>query len=274
MKKKFTLLVCMIAILASCQKENQKTSVSSPALNKKHLSLAPMYTDMTLNSDGSYTAYWNSCLIRVTSPAWDLVKYPALVNGVPVLAGSLTTFDGTSSIDVVNSGFAGNVFQVTQVFMSLTSFDVDGFNSDLAKYDSAFNTWIDNGQTGTRPDITSYIKDSYTVTIGSGQIKTFTGKLIRVTTGSNLAIADLSYPIPADGSTPAGTFSARLNDAAYQTTYAIYGSKDLITSATIGSTSYPASGSYTTDSVGNITAIGTIIRSDGTKFNFNITYYD
>jgi hypothetical protein len=226
---------------------------------------------MTLNSDGSYTAYWNDCLIRVTNPAWDQVKYPTLVNGVPVLAGSLNTYDGTSSVDVANSGFDGNVFQVTQIYVSLITFNTDAFNSDLSSYDSSLQTWMNNGQTGTRPNIGTYIKDSYTMTVGTDQVKTYTGKLIRVTTGSHLAIATMSYALPTAQTVSNNLTGGMIYDAAYNQYYSIKGSDNIITSAIRSTVSYPVSGTYQMESNGIISLIGTIIRADGSKFTFDTT---
>ena len=272
MKKNLFLALAMLVGFSACQKENQKTnSVNTPALGARHLSLAPAYTDMTLNSDGSYTAYWNDCLIRVTSPAWDQVKYPTLANGVPVLAGTLTTYDGTSSVDVANSGVDGNVFQVTQRYGLLSEFNSDAFNSDFASYGSAIQTWMGNGANpSTRPHIENYIKDTYTMTVGTDQVKTYTGKLIRVTTGSHLAIATVSYALPTATTVPGNPITAGIYDAAYNKTYALTGSYNQLTSAKINYTSYVISGTYRVDYGLGRALAGTIIRADGTKFDFNV----
>lgn len=79
----------------------------------------------------------------------------------------------------------------------------------------------------------------------------------------------MSYPLPTATAVPANQLTFNITDPSTGITYAVKGSHDVLTSATIGSTNYTISGTYSIDSVGDITAIGTIIRSNGTKFNFN-----
>jgi hypothetical protein len=193
-----------------------------------------------------------------------------LVNGVPVRAENITT-SGTCSIDAANTGPDGNVFQVTQAAISLTTFNSDAFNNDLLDFFDSFNTWVSDGQIGSVPDVSSYVKDSYTMTVGSNQVNTYTGKLIRVTTGSNLAIADMSYPLPTAHAVPGNPESFPVYDAPNNKYYAVSGSYNVINAAKIGTTNYTASGTYSTQMVGGslvITASGTIIRADGSKFFF------
>lgn len=164
MKKNLLLSLCMLGLLASCQKEN-KGVTSSPKVkftSKHDASLPPTYTDLTLMSDGSYEGVWNSCGIRVTNPGWDQVKYPTLTNGVPVMAGGISTYDGTSSIQAANTGSDGNVFQVAQILGALTSTNTAGFLNDLASYMGVFDQWITNGlNPATEPILSNYVKDSY-----------------------------------------------------------------------------------------------------------------
>jgi len=164
----------MLMGLAACQKENKGvTSAPKVKLTARHdASLPPAYTDPDLNSDGSYTGYWNGCGIRITNPAWDQVKYLTLTNGVPVMAGGISTYDGTSTIDAANTGSDGNVFQVAQILGALTSSNTSGFLYDLANYMGVFDQWITNGlNPATEPKLSDYVKDSYTVTVGTSQVK-------------------------------------------------------------------------------------------------------
>lgn len=276
MKKNLILSLCVLVGLAACQKENKgvtsNTSKAKFNLTSNHdVSLPPAYTDLTLMPDGSYEGYWNSCGIKITgNPAWDELKYPSLVNGVPVTAVNFSTYDGSSSIDYVNSGADGNVFQVSQIQVSLSEFNASGFNSDLGTYWGALDTWVSGGQVGTAPAIGTYVKDTYTTTVGGNQVKTYTGKLIRVTTGSHLAIATQSYPLPTATVVPGNPINYSIHDTAYNQNYTVSGSYNELTSAKINSTSYAVSGTYkTTVGVGS-TLVGTIIRADGTQWNFNI----
>lgn len=277
MKKNLILLFCMSVGLTACQKENASTTSTEKTnfhLKSIHdATLPPTYTDLTLMSDGSYQGVWNSCSIKVTHPSWDQVKYPTLQNGVPVVAEGMSTYDGSSWIDASNTGTSGNVFQVSQIIGSLayTAFNSTDFHSDIAKYATAVNTWISGGQLGPIPDISTYVMGTYTTTVGTSQVKTYTGKLIRVTTGSHLAIANMSYPLPAANTVPTNQLTFNITDPSTGQSYAVKGSHDVLTSATEygTTTSRTITGTYTIDSVGNITAIGTIIRADGTTFNFN-----
>jgi len=274
MKKNLILSLCMLGLLASCQKENKGvTSPPKVKLTSKHdASLPPTYTDLTLMSDGSYEGVWNGCSIKVTNPSWDQVKYPTLQNGVPVMAESISTYDGSSSVDVINSGTSGNVFQVAQIIGSLatTAFNSTDFHSDVARYATAVNTWISGGQIGAVPDISSYILDTYTKTIGTDMVKSYTGKLIRVTTGSHLAIADMSYALPTAQTVAANPYSFPVYDAPNNVTYVVSGSHNVITSGrnTQNTVSYTTTGVFSITG-GVISATGTIIRANGTTFNFD-----
>ena len=277
MKKNLILSLALLLGLTACQKENKTTTVlpgsSKPSFGEKHLSLAPAYSDMTLNSDGSYSILWNNCLIRVNHISWDQVKYPTLVNGVPVMAEEISTYDGTSGIGWDNTGLSGSVFVATQRYASLTTMNMDAFISDLKSYNTAVYTWMDGGQLGTRPNILNYVKDSYLMSVGTDKVQNYTGKLIRVTTGSHLAIATVSYPLPAANTVSSNPLGhPPVFDAANTQTYSITGSYNLITSATNGSgAKCPASGTYQIGAGGVIYLVGTIIRADGSLFNFNTT---
>ncbi len=266
----------MLVALAACQKENKGvTSAPKVKLTAKHdASLPPAYTDLTLMSDGSYEGVWNACGIRVTNPAWDQVKYPSLVNGVPVTAESMTTYDGSSSIDAANTGTSGNVFQVSKIIGSLvyTAFNSTDFHSGISNYSAAVKAWISGGQHGAVPDISTYILDTYTKTVGTDMVKTYTGKLIRVATGSHLAIATLSYALPSANSVNPDAMSVSIYDPADpQYPYSVHSSYHVITSATKANINYNATGTMVPGSGGVIAVTGTIIRADGTTFEFNTT---
>jgi len=276
MKKNLILSLCMLVGLAACQKENKGvTSAPKVKLTAKHdASLPPAYTDMTLMSDGSYEAVWNGCSIKVTgTPAWDRVKYPTLTNGVPVQTSDLGTYDPSNWIDYANTGSDGNVFLVSQIQISLVSTNTSGFLYDLANYIGIFDQWITNGlNPATEPKLSDYVKDSYTVTSGASQVNTYTGKLIRVTTGSHLAIATMSYPLPTAQTVPGNPLTGgTIYDASYNQYYSMKGSYNVLTSATQNLANHPVSGTYKLGTGGVYTLIGTIIRADGTNFNFNTT---
>ncbi|MGN6640946.1 MAG: hypothetical protein ACTHJ8_18695 [Mucilaginibacter sp.] len=116
------------------------------------------------------------------------------------------------------------------------------------------------------------MQTSYTT---DGNSITYTGKLIKVTTGSGLAIADVNYPLPVSSITES-PMTCNLIDPVTHITYAIGGAHNVLTSATQypgGTTKYTISGTYQYDNVNDLTIAGTIIRADGSAFNFNQTYY-
>jgi hypothetical protein len=207
-----------------------------------------------------------------------LVKYPTLVNGVPVVMSNISTYDGTSWLTAVNTGNDGNVFEVTQVYLG--GLPSTGFQVDYDTYIQDWTTYFLNGSIGPAPQLSVVLKTTYSA---GGNQQTFTGKLIRVTTGSNLAIAPVTYPLPTASPVPPtipnlgnAVISDPLN---VHSTYLLNGVGGNITYAnpgidgvSNGSIKAVAIGSYTNTAGTEIFHYwGTIERSDGTFFSFNVT---
>ncbi len=287
--KKLFLPVIVLLLFAACKKDTSNisnTTASKPLFGSTFTTdvAQPTYTDMVLaprkpgeNFD-TYFAQWNSCGIEVKGPlAWNTLKYPTLQNGVPVVMSTISTYDGTSSLDGFNTGTDGNVFEVTQIFFG--GLPSTGFQSDYDGYVQALDNWYANGSVGTEPTLSNALKTTYTA---GGKVQTFTGKLIRVTTCSNLAIAPVTYPLPSPVAYPVPNLGNPIVvDSAINvhSNYLLFGTNGNITYAFHGtdgifdgSTKIAASGSYTTTiGTGVFTFIGTIIRADGTIFQFKGT---
>jgi len=284
MKKNLLLPLFALLSLAACKKDAEKQPLTSADpktdSHKTINTVMPTYVDLTLvprqageNFD-TYQGYWNDCGIKVRGPlVYNAQKYPTLVNGVPVSSMSITTFDGTSAVDYSNTGPDGSVFAVTQVYMGYTDFA--GFRSDLNLYFNALDIYNQTDRSGPQPLISDAVKDSYTT---SSSAKTYVGKLIRVTTGSNLAIATYNYALPTS-TTPS---IQPLGDAVWtdpldNKQYLLHGDHGVVTSCQAivngvasGST-LNVSGSYTanTPNSQNFHIWGSLIRANGSAVNFN-----
>jgi hypothetical protein len=171
MKKQLILTSFIVLSLAACTKDKSAVSslTSKSGLTNSKVNtrvIQPTYMDMTYvppaagQTYGHYFAQWNDCGIQVTEPlSWDFIKYPNLINGVPVVASNLTTYDGTSSVVVVNAGVDGNVFEVTQVYLG--GLPSTGFQTDYDKYIQSWDTYYSNGGTGTEPQLSVMLNTSY-----------------------------------------------------------------------------------------------------------------
>ncbi|QEC76784.1 hypothetical protein [Mucilaginibacter ginsenosidivorax] len=290
--KKHLLLFGALALfvnLTSCKKEgspatNSKVSEKETKLKVNTLP-APTYVDLALiarkpgeNFDTYYASFHGSGVYVIAPFSYDAAKYPGLVNGVPCFGQSMYADNG-ASIDYQNTGIDGNVFQVTQTLFSYT--DYSSIHSDMDKYFKAADAFRKSGATGTGPNIFDYVKNNYTSTNGSVIISV--GKLIRVTTGSHWALAEINYPLP--GQTPYTIPSTFINvpdpnNASIH--YFLQGDKGLITS---GNIEYLSNGSYTngpaisvsgryfpvTAGSSNYHSIGTVIRTDYSTLAFDQT---
>lgn len=267
----------MLLGLAACQKESNNTSTPKPAATKialKSKSLVaqgPSYTDMSLVSPNTYQAIWHGVGVQVTGDiSYDMVKYPTLVNGIPVLVSTtnISTYGTYAWLDSHDGSPDGNVFAVcVPILGGLPS---PQFDTDYNSFTIAVNNWATGGgDPSTTPILNTYVQTSYS---GEGGSITYTGKLIKVTTGSGLAIADVNYPLPAT-SVAESPMTCSLYDSSTGQSYNLAGSHNIITSATLNGTKHTVSASYSIDSVGDITVIGSIIRSDGSTFNFDTTFY-
>lgn len=292
MKKQLLLLSATILIvgLTSCKKENSKVADSPGGKNGPKLTVntlpAPTYNELYLiarkpgeNYDTYYGTFHGSNVYVVGTPVYDYVRYPTLVNGVPCMAQSMYS-DNEGTIDVLNTGPDGNVFQISQGHMSYT--DYSQLHTDFDNYFKAQTTWIKAGATGVEPSIFSYVKRDYKSSTSSSDPFLYVGKLIRVTTGSHWALAEIDYPLPS--ALPTGIPSTFI-DVADPTNPAIHyflqGDKGKISQGNIatqnsaGSWSTGAaidvSGLYTqvTPGTGDYHSWGSIVRLDHTIFRFD-----
>lgn len=268
----------IVAGLSSCQKDKDSASSSINLSNKsatstKYGTPSGTYTDMVLVSQNPdvYACTWHGIHIQATgSIVYNFAAYPTLVNGVPVDCTNVSSTDLNT-----NSSATSTAFTVTAAVSSFSN--SAAFDADLNNYFNALGTWQDAGMSGPTPEIGTYVKESYAT---SGGITTYTGKLIRVLTGTHLAVAELSYPTPSQ-SAPApnndpgnpgfnvpdsanSSIVYSLNNVEGNTTFA---TANLPNSVTVRVT---ASGSYTRNGV-SYHFWGTIIRTDGTTYNYDRT---
>ncbi|MDN3582365.1 hypothetical protein [Mucilaginibacter flavus] len=227
------------------------------------------------NFDTYHATFHGSSIYLIGPLVYDQAKYPNLVNGVPGFGQSMYG-DNYATVDYQNTGPDGNVFGGTQGTMSVT--DLSAYHKDLESYFKAVDTQALSGN-GPIPLIYDYVKQSYPTS--SGGILFFTGKVIRVTTGTHIAFADINYPLPA--ATPYTIPSTFINVPDPNNSsihYFLQGDKGTISNghiAYLNGTVYtngPAiavSGSYTqvTVGAGDFHSIGTIIRQDNTTFRFD-----
>ncbi|MGN6640945.1 MAG: hypothetical protein ACTHJ8_18690 [Mucilaginibacter sp.] len=86
---------------------------------------------MTLVSPNTYQAIWHGVGVQVSGVlSYDMVKYPTVVNGIPVLTAttSITTYGVYSWLDSHDDSPDGNVFAVFVPILGglpSTQFDVD-----------------------------------------------------------------------------------------------------------------------------------------------------
>jgi hypothetical protein len=170
MKKTSILLLAAIFLFSACTKESK--TVNNPAAkasfsnNFTPLVTQPGYTDMVLQTRqpgenfDTYGAYWNNCLIKAKGPLYyDMVKYPNLVNGVPVIPAEISTYDGTSRIGWVNSASDGVDFEVTQSYLG--GLPSTSFQFDYDTYVNAWSAWASGGEIGTEPTLTGTLATTH-----------------------------------------------------------------------------------------------------------------
>ena len=284
-------MLVAIFLFSACSKETQTTNKTNFSNNFTSVVTQPSYTDMVLqprqpgeNFD-TYEAYWNNCLIKATGPLYyDMVKYPGLLNGVPVIPNEISTYDGTSRIGWLDTPTDGVGFEVTQTYLG--GLPSTGYQTDFNAYTDLWRTWVNqffNGQNpGPEPTLASTIKTSYS---GPASQITYTGKFIRVTTGSGLAIAPVSYPLPQKQSVPKviNLVVIAYDDSAHANVcYKLHGSNGNFTYADKGTVIngvFDFSSNVTVTAVGSYSQVtgyvyhytGTITRSDGTLLPFDTT---
>ena len=289
MKKQLILsgIIALIFLGSSCQKEKAKQVSTTNQADKLKVNTLPVptYVDLALiprqpgeDFDTYLATFHGSSIYFVGPPVYDQAKYPNLVNGVPVFAKSMYG-DNYATIDFENSGINGNVFGGTQGTMSITDFGA--YHKDLENYFKAVDTWATTGMVGPDPLIYNYVKQSYPTS--SGGILFFTGKVIRVTTGTHLAFADINYPLPGPTANSVPDLSIIVADNNNpHISYLLKGKNGQITSVKsgvdnnfIGGATLSASGTYIhTSGTGIYTVKATIIRPDGTTNNITVVNQD
>jgi hypothetical protein len=278
MKKHLLLLGAFALTMAvsSCKKENSDLAVkatSEAGKLKVNTLPQPTYYDLELiprqpgeNYDTYYANFHGSNVYIVGPPIYDQAKYPTLVNGVPCFGQSMySTNEGV--IEYQNTGADGNVFEVSQGHMLYT--DYSKVNSDLDSYfkaEDAFQKFHNAG--AQEPSIFSYVSNNYKSTSTSLDLYLFVGKVIRVTTGTHWALAEINYPLPPPSSTTntSTKFLDGVPDPITGYIYHIWGFNGLVNKVP---DAISVAGTYTPTTnpfVFNVNI--TIVRKDGTSFNY------
>src|ERR1700744_4680816 len=147
MKKHLSLALLMLLGLASCQKQSTNEK-NVPAQGDRTLVVQPpAVVIMNLVAPDTYEGYYNGSGIKVTGPLYyDRVKYPTVVDGIPVVANLMDTYDGASVLTTVTSNTEGNAFAVSVPILG--GIPSSGFQTDFNTYLTTWNTWATTGQSG------------------------------------------------------------------------------------------------------------------------------
>ncbi|AYL98409.1 hypothetical protein [Mucilaginibacter celer] len=273
------------AAFTSCSK-NELKSVDASTAGKnqpKPNSVQPTYSYVDLilqprqagETYDTYKATWGSADIKLMgTPSWNTVKYPTLQNGVPAFGGAYAAYVGANSVDF---NISGEEDIITVTAGSTPFFNFQAFHKDLGTFQDSLESWHKRNDPKPMPDTTSYpliynyVKLSYTDP-NTPHLITTTGKLIRVTTGSHLAIATINYPLPkAQGST--ATYPTFLGGVPHPENhnqfYHIFGTDGKITKIN-DSDCKSASGTYTATTNQFIFNVNvTIVKNDGTTVTYS-----
>jgi hypothetical protein len=285
MKKQLILILAVMLMgLLSCQKEKEvKAPAESSSPNKLRVNVVQptfYYVDLTLQprqpgeTFDTYYAYYHNEKITVRgNPVYNTSVYPTLVNGVPTQGGSLGV---TTIADAISTSTSGDQQVFALTVGSTGNFNFQAFQADFDKYNTAMDNYIKN--TASYPIAYDYIKATYTSAAG---FNTYSGKLIRVTTGSHWAIATIDYPVPARSAPTISDTFIYISDpdpARPSISYQLRGIKGNIANASVGingqygNTLVPVTGAYTAISSSfTLHYYGTLFRTDGTSFTFDMT---
>ncbi|WP_121808566.1 hypothetical protein [Mucilaginibacter kameinonensis] len=284
MKKQLLWGVLLFAAgFSSCQKDSfkpvndesgkgksTKVNVVQPTYYYADLVLQPRQPGETFDT---YKTSWGAADIKVTgTPSWNTVKYPNLQNGVPAFGAAYGAYVGVNGVEF---NIVGEEDVITVSAGSTPYFNFQAFHKDLSTYQDSLEKWHKTNDPKPNPDLNTYpliytyVKLSYTDP--TAHIITTTGKLIRVTTGSHLAIATIDYPLPAaQGSTV--TYPTFLGGVPHPDNpnqyYHIFGHDGKITKIN-DSDCKSASGTYTATSNQFIFIVNvTIVKNDGTTVTY------
>jgi len=287
MKKQLLWGVLLLAAgFTSCKKDSFKpvNNESGTGKNTKVNVVQHDYVDLVLQprqpgvTYDTYKCVYSGTEVTVTgSASWSTVKYPTLTNGVPAfgLGYSAANPNAVSFYTSYDEDF----FTLSIATVSVPN--IQALQADIQKYNHAIDVW--NAKNSVDPAFFplnpyplsyDYIKPTYTDP-NTGVVNA-TGKLIRVTTGSHLALAPVDYPTPsiAPPSLP-GTYAYIKDDLYPSITYELHGDKGIYSSiGTILNTSTTVSvyATYSaTSTPGIYHSVGTITRVDGSRFTFDNT---
>lgn len=272
-------ILLLMAAFSSCKKDSfkpvndetgkgksTKVNVVQPTYSYVDLVLQPRQPGETFDT---YKTTWGTADIKLMgTPSWNTVKYPTLQNGVPAFGASYAAYIGVNTVDF---NISGEEDIITVSAASTSYFNFQAFHQDLNNFEGLLDQWHAANDSKPTPDLNTYplihnyVKLSYTDP--NSHMITTTGKLIRVTTGSHLAIATVDYPLPAaqGSSVNYPTFLGGVphpeNPNLY---YTIFGTDGKITK-TNDSGCKSASGTYTATSNKFIFIVNvTIVKNDGT----------
>jgi hypothetical protein len=274
-------MLLLAAGFSSCQKDSFKPVNDETGTGKttKVNTVQHDYVDLVLQTRqpgvtyDTYKCVFSGTEITVTgSASWSTVKYPTLTNGVPAFGlGYSAPYPNTVTF---YTSYDEDFFTLSIATVSVPN--ITAMHDDIQKYNHAIDVW--NAKNSVDPAFFpfnpyplsyDYIKPTYTDP-NTGMVNV-TGKLIRVTTGSHLALAPVDYPTPAiappSSANPIflGGVADPLNP---NKLYHIYGVSGNITKLN-ASDGKSASGTYTATGNQFIFNVNvTIVRTDGTTFSY------
>jgi hypothetical protein len=198
--KKEILIVCCSFFLFACQKgkndspvlidERKDISTENPQL--RPLDGCTNFTALGNNGDGTYTASYGPGLITLSTPYYQAIcddgSTVVLRNGLPAWTSSFTV-TGNSSV-LLSPNDPTNTSNQFVIVSGTALTNWSAYSQAVSNFLSAWSSYIGGGG-GTIP----YVTDFLPAPNGDGTIVS-TGKLIRVTTGSNFALAPLCHPEP------------------------------------------------------------------------------
>jgi hypothetical protein len=279
-------MLLLMAGFSSCRKDSFKpvNDESSTGKNTKVNVVQHDYVDLVLQprqpgaTYDTYKCIFSGTEVTVTgSPSWSTVKYPTLINGVPAFSmGYSAIYPNTVSF---YTSYDEDFFTLSIATVSVPN--IQAMHDDIQKYNHAIDVW--NAKNSVDPVFFpsnpyplsyDYIKPTYT-DANTGMVNV-TGKLIRVTTGSHLALAPVDYPTPsiAPPALP-GTYAYIKDDLYPSITYELLGAKGIYSSTgriLNTSTTVSVYATYSaTSTPGVYHSVGTITRVDGSQFTFDNT---
>jgi hypothetical protein len=290
MKKQLLLgLMAIMACFAACKKENAKSPDAAPdkAGKLKTNVITYYYQDLVLQPRApgvvydTYTGYYGGVnIIVLGTPAWNTAEFPTPAVGMPlaglsigVPGGQNATLGVTLASQPTTASIYDNIFAVT--VGALGGFNSQAFFADFGSYRIAVDQF-DRNPTGSRPEVGNYVKENYST---SASLITTIGKLIWVSTGSHVAIAEVKYPYPKSAPVSTGQYIGTIADPSNPSVeYMLYGLNGTVTKMNvrgIPNSDKSETGTYTTTTNPYVNVVtATIVRPNGTSFTWSGTTYD